>query len=281
VTAPVVGTPASFGFADGSTGHICDLGSAPTAGQWDVLAVNSAGTVSTPDGFTPRRSVVSNAGAYLFTRQAAGGEGSTVVVTSGGDYSTIANWVRLDATVTGIDVVPAASLAEGTSGTSTPAHSTGPLAGTDYVIAFAALNSTGTGDQNTPVWSAGFDALTGAIQGSGGFGCAAFVGGKLHTGTDAETPSVSWSGAGCFNRYMLSIALTTTTSPGSSGVLAASLPSLGSAGTGAVTVLATLAATLPKFTAAAAGTVTGAGPINGQSTATVTARRTSSSSVTD
>lgn len=221
--AITIATSGTFTFADGNGGHVCDLGSAPAVGQIDVLCVNSNTTVSTPSGFTLDETAVTNQGAYIFRRKAAGSEGSTVTITTSGNHHTQVGWSRWNG-ADALDISTSTQVNSSTAG-STPAHSTGTLAETgEAVIAFGALHSIGVADQHTPVWSTGFTGLTAATQGSGGTGVVGYVGYKLNAGTTAETPSVSWSGAGAFNRYMLTISLTAADEL--TGELDATLPML-------------------------------------------------------
>lgn len=210
VTAVLLNSGA-FVFADGNAGHSCNLGSSPNVGEVDVLCVNSNTVVSTPSGFTAGPSAVNSQGAYIFRRIAVGGESSTVVVTTSGDHNAQVSWSRWSGLLAADDA--ASTRADGSSGNATPAHSTNTLAATgELVIAFAALHSIGVNaNQNTPAWSSGYTALTSAVQGTGATGVVGFVGYNANAGTAAESPSVSWSGDGTFNRYMLT--LTFTASP--------------------------------------------------------------------
>lgn len=206
--AVITGTPIKFEFADGNSGHVCDFGSAPAVDQWDVLCVNSNTTVSTPAGWDPSEVAVTNQGAYMFTRKAVGGEGSTVTITTSGNHNTSVHWIRLAAAVA-LDTSTNTEVNSSIGG-STPAHSTGLLAATDEtVIAFGALHSIGVADQNAPVWSAGYTAALASIQGSSTTGVIGYTAYKHGAGTAAEAPQVSWSGAGVFNRYMLVLTFTT------------------------------------------------------------------------
>lgn len=199
-------TSSTFPFADGNAGHSCNLGSSPAVGDLDVLCVNSDTTVSTPSGFTSRRSDVTNQGAYIFSRKAAGGEASTVTVTTTGNFNCIVSWSRWSGT-NAFDV-SAGTQANSSGGSSTPAHSSGTLAETnELVVAFGAMHS-GIGDQNTPVWSGSFTGLTAALQGTGSSGCLAYIGYRTDAGTAAVSPSVSWSGSQASDRYMLTAAFT-------------------------------------------------------------------------
>lgn len=197
----------TFTFADGNAGHVCDLGSAPTAGVWDVLCVNSNTVVDTPSGFSLAPTSVGGQGAYIFRREAVGGEGSTITITTSGDHNTQVSWSRWgnvnaadDASRTAVD---------GVSGSSSPAHTTNALAEADeLVIAFAALHQTGGTPATSPVWGTGYTGLTAATQGSGGSGVVGFVGYRLDGGPSAESPSVSWTNAAS-DRYMLVLTFTT------------------------------------------------------------------------
>lgn len=217
----------TFGFNDGNTGHSCNLGSGPNAGEWDVLCVNSDTVVSTPSGFTAAESAVANQGAYVFTREAAGGEGSTVTVTTSGNFNCQVSWSRWS----GLDTLDTttSTQANASVGGSTPAHSTGTLAATDeLVIAFAALHSIQTANQTSPVWSTGYTAITNVAQSAGASGVRGLVAYKTGAGTAAETPSVSWTGDGCFDRYLLAVTFTTVdeTPPEVPAVAARSTPTV-------------------------------------------------------
>jgi hypothetical protein len=201
-------TQNTFAFADGNAGHVCNLGSAPAVGDLDILCVNSNTVVATPSGFVAGVTAVANQGSYIFYRFAVGGEGSTVTVTTTGNHNTAVQWSRWDRCIA-VDAA-ASTQANGSAGSSTPAHSTGVLAETEeLVIAFGALHAIVTANQNTPVWSAGYTALnTAGPQGSGGSGVIGFAGYRTDAGTAAEAPQVSWSGDAAEDRYMLTLAFT-------------------------------------------------------------------------
>lgn len=211
--APVVTN--KFAFADGSTGHSCDLGSAPSAGEWDALCIGSNTVVTSVPGFTQAEPAVGNQGAYIYVREAGAGEAQTATITTSGNHDTDVTHLRLPATVVAVDT-STSTQANGAAGNSTPTHSTGPLAETgEYVIAFGALHSIGSANQNTPVWSAGYTSVFDVppISGSGATGVVGFVAYKEGAGTAAETPQVSWSGDGCQNRYMLAVTFTVDLTP--------------------------------------------------------------------
>jgi hypothetical protein len=222
----------TFAFNDGNAGHVCDFGSAPAVGQWDILAVNSNTTVSTPAGFTLAETAVTNQGTYFFVREAVGGEGSTVTITTSGNHHTAVGWSRWNA----IDDLDTSTHTEvnSSTGNSSPAHNTGALSTTgQLVIAFSANHSIVSANQNTPVWSSGYAVLTSVIQGTSTTGVLNYVGYKHNAGTAAETPSVSWSGDVAFNRYML--VLTFTTLADITSELDASMPAVTASGSATVT----------------------------------------------
>jgi hypothetical protein len=248
-----------FLYADGGSGHVCDLGSAPSAGQWDVLCVNSNATVSTPTGFTLAEQAVTNQGAYVFVREALGSEGSTVTVTNAsGSQNVHVAWSRWPATLIALDT-STNTQANGSSGNSTPTHSTGTLSSSgQLVIAFGAIHSIGTAGQTSPTWSSGYTAITSsAAQGTGATGVRGYVGYKENAGTAAEAPQVSWSGDGAQNRYMLSVSFTVD------AAVAATLAGTGPAGASTLTASLDLPATLagsgPGGTSAVAATYSAPG----------------------
>jgi hypothetical protein len=193
-------------FSDGGTGHSYTLPSgAPAAGSLDLLCVNSSTTVSVPAGFTPATSFVGNQGSYLWYRIAAGGEGATVTITTSGNFDTKLGWSRW----VGAQAFDAAANAhvDSSSGGSTPAVSAGPLAGAgELVVAFAALHNTGAAC-TSPIWSAGYTPLTALASDIGTGAVGQFVSYRID-GTGTETPSVSWSTGGPFDRYILVAAFT-------------------------------------------------------------------------
>lgn len=210
--------PNTFLFADGNTGHLCDLGSAPSVGELDVLCINSdtvitAVTSTGGAAWSLAETAVTNQGSYIYTRFATGGEPATVTVTTTGNFNTHVGWSRWDG-IAAVDT-STSTQANGVAGSSTPAHSTGTLAATgELVIAFGALHGIGTANQSAPVWSAGFTAVTSsAAQGSAGAGVIGYVASKQEAGTAAEAPQVSWSGDTATDRYMLAVTFTTKGTP--------------------------------------------------------------------
>ncbi len=207
--------PGTFLFADGSGGHLCDMGSAPSVGETDVLCINSntvVTAVSSSGGaaWSLAETNVNDQGTYIYIRKATGGEPATVTVTTSGDHNTHVGWSRWPNL--GVLDTSTSTRVDGVAAATTPAHSTGTLSTTgQLVIAFGALHSIGVATQNTPVWSTGFTELTSSeAQGTGVTGCRGYVGYKLNAGTAAETPAVTWSGANVSNRYMLTVSFPVT-----------------------------------------------------------------------
>jgi hypothetical protein len=230
----------TFLFADGGTGHSCDLGSAPAIGEVDVLCINSdtiitAVASSAGAAWVLAESAVANQGSYIYYRKATGSEPQTVVVTTSGNFNTHVSWSRwpsLNALDTSTN-----TQANGAAGNITPVHSTGVMAeATELVIAFGAMHAIGVADQNTPVWSTGFNPLTEGIQNAGGAGggVLGYVGYKQNAGTAAEAPRVSWSGANTNDRYMLTVSFTTSNLVNVTGVGVAAGTGVANAATVAV-----------------------------------------------
>lgn len=197
----------SVGFSDGGSGHVYNypLG-APNLDDLDILAVNSDTTVSTPSGFTLRRSEVANQGSYIFSRKAVGGEAASTTITTAGDFRTTLTWHRFSGT-DAFDVATGAQL--NTAGTASPAVNTGALAGTgDELVYVFEANHQFAVTPNTPVWSAGYTPTETVSQTTGpGNSVNAFSAYRTNAGPAAETPSVTWTDA-ADHRYMLVAAFT-------------------------------------------------------------------------
>jgi len=202
----------SYAFADGNGGHACVFSAgAPLVGDFDVLFANSDTVVATPSGFTLETSFVGDQGAYTFARLAVGGESDTVTVTTSGNFNCVVSWIRVH-NATGVDSPNgiAEAHADSSTGSSTPAVSTGTLATTvDLVLAAGMLHSVTS--PNTPVWSAGYTNLESPGIGAGGSAAFQFAAVKVPAGTAAESPSVSWTNAAS-DRYIQVIAFTATSS---------------------------------------------------------------------
>lgn len=229
----------TFLFADGGSGHLCDMGSAPAVGETDVLCINSDTIVTsvTSSGgaaWSLAESAVSDQAAYIYIRKATGGEPATVTVTTSGNFNTHVGWSRWP----GLSALDTSTNTQASSAAAiTPVHSTGVMAeSTELVVAFGALHSIGTANQNTPVWSAGFGEVTSsAAQGTSTSGVRGYVGYKQNAGTAAEAPRVQWSGDSVTDRYMLTVSFTTTAAVSALASLAA--------GTGVAHVASTLVST--------------------------------------
>jgi hypothetical protein len=201
-------------FATGGAGYLYTFPAGPpTVGDLDVLCVNSDTVVATPAGFAAAPSVVSAMGAYIFRRQATGGEPADVTVTTTGNYNTTMVWSRWRNC--GPADQAAYELAGSPAGTSTPAVSSGSLAArNELVIAFAALHGVpASGAAPTaPVWSTGYTPVAaGPFAGdpiSGAGACtASFVAARVDAGLTAETPGVSWTDP-VLDRYILLLTVT-------------------------------------------------------------------------
>jgi hypothetical protein len=262
------------GFADGNAGHVFELGSAPQAGDIDVLFVNSDTIVSTPSGWTlpTNGSHVANQGAYAFYRVAAGGEGDDVTITTSGDHNCAASWSRWRGG-NAFEIAVKATV-DGSTGGTTPAVSTGTLAETgELVIAGALLHRLASPEPTTPVWSSGYTGLTSVTQGTGNPGCVQFVGYRTDAGTAAETPNVTWTN-GAFDRYIIVLAF--TQAAGGSAVSG----DVSQTATAAVTATgANAAAGAATATTTAGSTATGTNAAAGAATSTTTAGATTTGQV--
>lgn len=204
----------TFLFADGGAGHLCSMGSAPAVGDTDIVCINSdtvvtSVTSSAGAAWSLSESSVNDQAAYIYTRKATGGEPATFTITTSGNFNTHASWSRW----TGLNAVDTSTNTQAASAAAiTPVHSTGVMAeSTELVIAFGALHAINTANQNTPVWSTGFNPVTSsAAQGSGASGVRGYVGFKQPAGTAAESPRVQWSGDNVTDRYMLTVSFTTS-----------------------------------------------------------------------
>ena len=204
------------GFADGNTGHVYTLPSgAPTVGDLDVLTVNSDTVVTMPSGFSLATQFVNSQGSYLWYRVAGGSEGSTVTITTTGNFDTALTWSRWQGG-SALDVGVNAHV-DGSSDTTTPAVSTGTLAGTaELVVAFAALHSGGS--PTNPTWSTGYTALDSVTQNA----VTGYTAYRTDAGTSAEAPNVTWV-TGMSDRYILVAAFTpATATPAAAGTLQSS-----------------------------------------------------------
>lgn len=250
-----VGTTHTFPFADGNAGHSCSFGSAPNANEFDILCVNSNTVVATPSGFTSVASAVNNQGSYIFARKAAGGESSSVTVTTTGDFNTQVTWSRWSG-LSAFDVAATAQI-NATSGEGTPAATTAALAGTgELAILFAALHSTGTANQTNPTWTVGYTTLGSAVQGAGAAAVVGFTAYRTNAGATAETANnTGWDGDGAQNRYTLLATFTPAATTETIAVAGTTGPATGSLQLVSTTI------TLAGTTGPAAGAMAFAPPI--------------------
>ena len=195
-------------FADGNGGHVYTFSAgAPSAGQLDVLCINSNTTVSTPStggaAWTLGPTHVGNQGAYLWYRVATGGEGSTTTITTAGNFATGLGWSRWSNQVITADQ-NAVAFVDGTAGLTTPAVTTGTLAAAgELSIAFAALHDTPGSNVATPAWSTGYTELITAQSGQTAADVAFFIGTNTNAGTAAQSPNVTWTNNSPLDRYIL------------------------------------------------------------------------------
>lgn len=196
-----------FTFADGDTGHVCDLGSSPNIGEWDILYVSSDTTVDTPATWTASETAVSQMGAYIFTRKSTtGSEPSTVSVNTTGNLNTVVSWHRWSG-LNAIDTTTN-SQANASSGSSSPAHTTGTLAtNTNVIMAMNAVSDWSAGQPSAISWTGSYTQVTAGHISTTSVEVSNWTAYKLNVGTAAEAPSSSWTGA-CLNRYMLAITFT-------------------------------------------------------------------------
>lgn len=255
MTASVAATQ-RFAFADGSAGHACVFAlGAPAENEWDVLFVNSDTTVTTPAGFDAQ-SAVTNQGAYIFRRQAVGGESDTVTITTSGNLNCHVIWARVvDAALADIPT-PSSAQVNGSAGTTTPALTTGALAGTDELaLAFAALHSFPAAVPNTPTWTgSGYTLVDNGSQGTGGGGVYGTVGRRSPVGAAAESPVCTWNNSAS-DRYILFIAFTPVSVVEPEGTLIETAPAATEAMAGDTPQAGQLAETGPAASESAAGDV--------------------------
>jgi hypothetical protein len=190
------------GYSDGNTGHVYTYPSgAPSAGDLDILCINSDTVVSTPPGYSLATSRVNSQGSYFFYRFAVGGEAGTTSITTSGNFPTSQVWGRFSGG-TSFDVA-ANSGVDGTAGSSTPAVSSGTIAqANSLAVIFAALHSLGSPIPASPTFSSGYSLVASSTQGTGSTGSVGFVGYNPAAGTAAESPTVSWTN-NCSDRYAL------------------------------------------------------------------------------
>ena len=131
------------GAVNGVTSIVTSLGSATTAGNSILLMVTSAGTLSTPAGFTSRSPQVNLLGQYLFDKLVASGNSTdTPTLTQGGaynatwqivEYSGITGFVTSSGSTTSFNELPPNTTASIT-----------PTTGNRLLVAFASLLGSGS-----------------------------------------------------------------------------------------------------------------------------------------
>jgi hypothetical protein len=212
----------AVGFADGNGGHVYTIPSGtPATDDLDILCINSNTVVSTVasaggTAWSKRVDATNNQGAYIYTRKATSGEGSTVTITTSGNHNTSLIWCRL----TGTNAYSSGNFArtDNSNGTTLPALTTGTLAETAMaVIGFGALHNFDGTLASSPVWTNGFTDMGSVSQGSAGsssavVGMAAY---KLNVGTASEDigGSLTWTN-NARNRYALYVTVTAVADSG-------------------------------------------------------------------
>lgn len=257
-----VGSPGTFGFADGDAGHTCtNADGAPSVDHLDVLLINSntvldSVTSSAGAAWTQRVDATSNQGGYVYSRKATGGEPATVVVNTNGDHNTDVIWLRFS----GTDAFSDGDFAQAnnSNGTTLPALSTGVLAATGMLLVVGGLlhNFDGT-LAASPVWTNGFTAAGSVSSGIDGSSSAtvAFGAYKLNVGTPAEDVggSLSWT-HNARNRYPVFVAFTAAAA-GATVEIDANFTATGTRSAAATVDRAALATATTTATVATAGAV--------------------------
>lgn len=194
------------GFSDGNGGHTYTFpAGAVDPGDLLTISTSSDTVVATPSGWTQANQDVGNIGAYQWYKEAAGGE-TTVVVTTSGDHPTEIGYLRyLGATATPLDVT--AKARHTSADNTTPAVTTPSLAQTgELVIAAACLGGLGNATQTGPSWSTGYtNRLDGQTVETDATGQHLFVADNRNAGTAAESPNVTWTN-GTTNQTILVMA---------------------------------------------------------------------------
>ena len=225
------------GTTNGVTTITPTLPGATTAGNSIVLMVSSAGTLSTPAGFTSRSPQVNMQGCYLFDKLVASGNATdTPSLTQGGAYN--ATW--LIAEYSGITAFVTSNGSNAALGASSPTStaSVTPSAGNRLLVAYMSISGNGaattfaagdpqswtnsfTGEQSIPrtgTAGAGRDSMT-----SGWATCQVAA-----NGSTAYSTAASWacSGTGAphhiISAYAHSTGPTAYTMPAVNGALTAS-----------------------------------------------------------
>lgn len=170
-------------------------GGAAAAGDILLIGISSNTTLGTlPAGYAIADSDVGNIGAYAIWKKATGGETSVVITTNGNNPTSIAFLRYAGGAAVPLDVVAHARSI--ISGSTTPAVSTGVLAGTGELgVAFACLGGLQGANQTGIGWSAGFTNRV--DQTSGAFTATdqhVFAADNRTAGPAALSPNATWTG---------------------------------------------------------------------------------------
>lgn len=281
-TPSITGTPQATSVTAHATTVTYTGGGTTGSDTYDLLFINSDNVVTVPEFGTAIATRVNSQGSYIFAAQ--GGTTTATINLGGGINSpTSVLWVRVTDTDGPDTGATAVAGVDGTTGTTTPAITSGTLAtSSNFVLAFAAHHSFGGFPPANMVWSSGYQQQIEGTAGTGSSGVHGALAVKVPAGTAAESPSASWSnGSAPADRYMLVTALlpasgavtstaavalpaVTATAAGTAaatGTATAILPAVAASSTGTVATTGTAAITLAPLTASTAGTVsaTGAG----------------------
>jgi hypothetical protein len=181
-----------FPFADGDTGHVVNLGSAPLAGDIDVIMVASVTVIQSVTGFgTAVDSHLDQDHVQTYQRECTGSEGSTFTVDTNGNFNTMVQWQRWR----GLGALDKHNLATApTLSNAVSTGSTGTLAEAGEVaVSFAACTATFGADQ-VGSWSGSYTELHESHLSSSTLGVYSVSGYKTGVGTAAENPSYSFTG---------------------------------------------------------------------------------------
>jgi hypothetical protein len=181
----------SFAFADATSGHVVNLGSAPQAGDIDVICVISVTVIDSVTGFgSAVDSHLDQDHVQTYYRVATGSEGSTFTVDTSGNFNTMVFWQRWR----GLTALDKHTLATSGNGNAAAVGTTGTLtAAGEVAVAFATMTSTFSGNQ-AGSWNNSYTELDESRLSSGGQGVYGASGYKIGVGTAAEAPTYTWTG---------------------------------------------------------------------------------------
>jgi hypothetical protein len=182
----------AFPFADGDLGHTVNLGSAPQAGDIDVIMVVSVTVIESVSGFgTAVDNHLDQDHVQTYQRDCTGSEGSTFVVNTNGNFNTVVFWQRWR----GLDALDKHALNVGsTLSNSVSSGSSGTLAAAGEVaVVFAGCTAT-FGANQAGSWGSSYTELDETHQGSSTLGVYGASGYKVGVGTAAESSTYTWTG---------------------------------------------------------------------------------------